>query len=206
MTQYEIVVMPGDGIGVEVIDAALAVLKECQKRYGLKLNYTFSDLSADLYRRTGRKITPADMDEIGKADAVLFGAMGLPDVRGPDGLELGAQVEMRAYYKLFASLRPARLFEGVESRVKAKHIDMLVIRETYEGMMVAIPPAQWQVFGSLSEQQLAELLQELAGKMVLARYRKHPRGPKKKPPPRNRYRNGEHVATSKVLAERKCLK
>jgi len=114
------------------------VLKECQKRYGLKLNYTFSDLSADLYRRTGRKITPADMDEIGKADAVLFGAMGLPDVRGPDGLELGAQVEMRAYYKLFASLRPARLFEGVESRVKAKHIDMLVIRETSEGMFAGL--------------------------------------------------------------------
>jgi IS4 transposase len=80
------------------------------------------------------------------------------------------------------------------------------IRETYEGMMVALPPVQWQVFGRLSEQEFAQLLRELAGKMVLARYRKHPRGPKKKPPPRKRYRNGEHVATSKVLAERKCLK
>jgi Transposase DDE domain len=80
------------------------------------------------------------------------------------------------------------------------------IRETYEGMMVAIPADQWQVFGSLSEQQLAQLLKELAAKMVLKRYRKHPRGPKKKPLPRKRYRNGHHVATSKVLAERKCLK
>ena len=138
MTQYNIVVMPGDGIGPEVIDAALAVLKECENHYGLKLNYTFSDFSADLYRRTGKKITTADMDEIGKADAVLFGAMGLPDVRGPDGLELGAQVEMRAYYGLFASLRPARLFRGVESNVKAKHIDMLVIRETSEGMFAGL--------------------------------------------------------------------
>jgi hypothetical protein len=80
------------------------------------------------------------------------------------------------------------------------------IRETYEGMMVAIPADQWQVFGSLSEQELAALLQELAAKMVLARYRKHARGPKKKPPPRRRYRNGEHVATSKVLTERKRVK
>jgi hypothetical protein len=80
------------------------------------------------------------------------------------------------------------------------------IRETYEGMMVAIPATQWAVFGSLSEKQLAQLLRELAGKMVLARFTKHPRGPKKKPPPRRHYRNGEHIATSKVLAARKCPK
>jgi 3-isopropylmalate dehydrogenase len=59
------------------------VLGECETRFGLELNYTSYDFSADLYRRTGRKITDADMDEIGKKDAVLFGAMGLPDVRGP---------------------------------------------------------------------------------------------------------------------------
>jgi len=80
------------------------------------------------------------------------------------------------------------------------------IRETYEGMMVAIPAAQWQVFGECSVQELAQLLREIAAKMVLARYRKHPRGPKKKPPPRQRYRNGAHIATSKVLAGRKCAK
>lgn len=138
MTEYEIAVMPGDGIGPEVVEAALSVLQECETRYGLKLNYTFYDFSADLYRRTGRKITAADMDVIGKADAVLFGAMGLPDVRGPEGLELGAQVEMRAHYGLFSSLRPVRLFPGVESPVKAKNIDMLVIRETSEGMFAGL--------------------------------------------------------------------
>jgi 3-isopropylmalate dehydrogenase len=138
MTEYDIAVIPGDGIGPEVVDAALAVLKECEGRYGLTLDYTFHDFSADLYRRTGRKITAADMDEIGTSDAVLFGAMGLPDVRGPEGLELGAQVEMRAHYGLFASLRPVRLFPGVESPVKAKNIDMLVIRETSEGMFAGL--------------------------------------------------------------------
>lgn len=139
MTEYEIAVMPGDGIGPEVVDAALAVLAACEAQYGLRLNYTTHDFSADLYRRTGRKITAADMDRIGaEAHAVLFGAMGLPDVRGPEGLELGAQVEMRAHYGLFASLRPVRLFEGVESPVKAQHIDMLVIRETSEGMFAGL--------------------------------------------------------------------
>ena len=138
MAKYEIAVMSGDGIGPEVIEAALAVLKQCETRFGLELNYTSYDFSADLYRRTGRKITAADMDEIGKKDAVLFGAMGLPDVRGPDGLELGAQVEMRAHYKLFASLRPVRLFPGVEGPLKAKKVDMLVIRETSEGMFAGL--------------------------------------------------------------------
>lgn len=138
MREYAIEVIPGDGIGPEVMDAALAVVKECETRYGLKLNYTFHDFSADLYRRTGRKITASDMDEIGKSDAVLFGAMGLPDVRGPEGLELGAQVEMRAHYELIGSLRPVRLFSGVESPVKAKNIDMLVIRETSEGMFAGL--------------------------------------------------------------------
>lgn len=138
MAEYTIEVIPGDGIGPEVVDAALAVLKASETRYGLTFNYTFHDFSADLYRRTGRKITAADMEQIGTSDAVLFGAMGLPDVRGPEGLELGAQVEMRAYYELTASLRPVRLFSGVESPVKAQNIDMLVIRETSEGMFAGL--------------------------------------------------------------------
>jgi len=138
MAHYEISVIPGDGIGPEVVDAARSVLDQGADAFGYTLNYTDYDFSADLYRRTGRKITEEDMDEIGKTDAVLFGAMGLPDVRGPEGLELGAQVEMRAHYKLFASLRPARLFTGVNSAVKAKNVDMLVIRETSEGMFAGL--------------------------------------------------------------------
>jgi len=136
---YEIAVIPGDGIGPEVVDATLGVLNECEVRYGIRLNYTTYDFSADLYRRTGRKITSAEMDEIGETkDAVLFGAMGLPEVRGPEGLELGAQVEMRAHYGLFASLRPVRLFSSVEGPLKHDHVDMLVIRETSEGMFAGI--------------------------------------------------------------------
>jgi Transposase DDE domain len=80
------------------------------------------------------------------------------------------------------------------------------IRETYEGMMIAIPAVEWLVFADLKERDMAKLLRDLAAKMVLARYRKHPRGRKKKTPTRRRYRNGEHVATSKLLAERNCLK
>ena len=83
---------------------------------------------------------------------------------------------------------------------------VLEIRQTYDGMMVAIPAEHWAVFGSYSDAQLARVLKELALKVSLPRYRKHPRGPKKKPPHRTKYKNGEHVATAKVIAARKSRK
>jgi hypothetical protein len=82
----------------------------------------------------------------------------------------------------------------------------LEIRQTYDGMMVAIPAEHWVVFGSYSDAQLARVLKELALKVSLPRYRKHPRGPKKKAPRRAKYKNGEHVATAKVIAARKSNK
>jgi 3-isopropylmalate dehydrogenase len=137
-TNFPIAVMPGDGIGPEVIDATLEVLKPLCSRFDITLDYRNYDFGAGFYRRTGRTINVAEMDEIGQHDAVLFGAMGLPDVRKPDGTEIGPQVDMRAHFGLFASLRPARLYPGVPTRLKADAIDILVIRETTEGMFAGI--------------------------------------------------------------------
>jgi hypothetical protein len=69
--------------------------------------------------------------------------------------------------------------------------------------MVAIPPSYWTVFNELSDAEMAEALKEVTRQVSLEQSRKTPRGPKKPPPKRSRYRNGEHVATAKVLAERK---
>jgi hypothetical protein len=82
----------------------------------------------------------------------------------------------------------------------------LEIRQTYDGMMVAIPEKHWVVFASYSDAQLARVLKELALKVSLPRYRKHPRGPKQKPPRRTKYQHGEHVATAKIIAARKSRK
>lgn len=79
----------------------------------------------------------------------------------------------------------------------------LELRQTYAGMMVAIPPVHWGVFNGLSAAAMAAVLRAAASQVVLARYAKHPRGPKKKPPPRGRYVNGAHVSTAKILAARK---
>jgi 3-isopropylmalate dehydrogenase len=133
-TSYEVAVMPGDGIGPEVTEAAVAVLDSAARNHGVQLVRTTYEAGAEYYRRTGEAISEAVLVAAGEADAVLFGAMGLPDVRRPDGTETGPQVELRERYGLFASLRPTKLFAGVPTRLKADKIDILVIRETTEGL------------------------------------------------------------------------
>lgn len=105
---------------------------------------------------------------------------------------------------LKAALRAAHGTEAVAG-VSGYYLT-LELRQTYDGMMIAIPAPHWGIFRRLSDRQLARLLRELAGHVRLARYQKHARGPKKKPPRRARYRNGEHVATAKILAARKLKK
>jgi len=93
--------------------------------------------------------------------------------------------------------------EELVSRTLSAYYLVLEIRQTYAGMMVAIPPAHWQVFNGLSDADMAKVLKEIAGHVSVKRYRKTVRGEKKPAPQRKRYRNGEHVSTAKIIAERK---
>jgi hypothetical protein len=101
-----------------------------------------------------------------------------------------------------AALRAEHGAEAVREKLSAYYL-VLEIRQTYAGMMVAIPPPHWSVFAQCSDRQMACLLKEIAGHVSLQRYRKTTRGPKKPPPKRKRYKNGEHVATYRLIAERK---
>jgi len=103
---------------------------------------------------------------------------------------------------LKASLRAAHGEEKVTQTLSAYYL-VLEIRQTYAGMMVAIPPATWEVFSSLTDAEMAGVLRDIAGHACLKRYRKTTRGPKKPRPERKPYKNGEHVATSQLIAERK---
>jgi 3-isopropylmalate dehydrogenase len=131
---YEIAVLPGDGIGPEVVAAARTVLDAAAAVTGLELRCRAHEAGAGLYERTGAGITPETMELIGEADAILLGAMGLPDVRREDGTEVTPQIDIREHYDLFASLRPARLLPGVTGALRGGDVDMLVIRETTEGL------------------------------------------------------------------------
>ena len=78
----------------------------------------------------------------------------------------------------------------------------LEIKQVHEGMMIALPPEDWSIFRTMSVAKFAARLKELAGHMDLGYYRKSKRGPKKPPLPMDKYQNGGHVSTHKLLKEK----
>lgn len=133
-TAHPIAILPGDGIGHEVIAAAQYVMEQAAARRGVALTTAQYPCGAFHYRDTGRAIDAATLEAVDQADAVLFGAAGWPEIRGPDGTEIAAQIDIREHFQLFAGLRPVRLFPGVPSPLTRAEVDMLVIREQTEGL------------------------------------------------------------------------
>jgi hypothetical protein len=112
-----------------------------------------------------------------------------------------ALVAYHAVSVIKAALRAVHGQETVEKGISGYYLS-LEISQTYDGMMIAIPPRHWKVFRDLKPRELARVLKELAKHVSLRRYQKHPRGPKKPPPKKSKYKNGGHVSTAKLLAAR----
>ena len=90
MKTYQIVVLPGDGIGPEIVEGALEVLEELQRLTGVfHLEYTLRQAGAACFQETGEPISTETLQVIQKADATFKGPVGLPGVRKPDGTEAG---------------------------------------------------------------------------------------------------------------------
>ena len=100
-----------------------------------------------------------------------------------------------------AALRSAHGRKKINDTISGYSL-ALAIGRTYDGMMITIPAPHWAFFRELSAQAFAGAVRELAASVNLARYQKHPRGPKKKPPARTPYQNGKHVSTAKLIAQR----
>jgi IS4 transposase len=113
-----------------------------------------------------------------------------------------ALVLQNAMSMLMGSLRTAHGRSTIDQQVSGVLLAQ-ELRKTYDGMMVQIPPKHWRICRTLSLPQFAKLLKQLAERLVIDRYRKHPRGPKQPPPRKKRYRNGHHVSTATILALRK---
>jgi 3-isopropylmalate dehydrogenase len=138
---YRIAVIPGDGIGPEVIAEGLKVLRQAEAAVGgFHLEFETWEAGAACYRRTGAALPEATLAAARAADAVLLGACGLPDVRYPDGREIAPQVELRSLLDLYAGIRPARLLPGVPCPLagrQAGDIDLVVVRESTEGLFAS---------------------------------------------------------------------
>ena len=133
--------MPGDGIGVEVTEACLAVLTALQARIGgFALEFEHVPGGAKHYRETGTALSEAGFAAAERADAILFGAMGWPDIRYPDGTEIAPQLDLRFRLKLYAGVRPIRAIQGVPRVLadpRAEQIDLVILRESTEGLFAS---------------------------------------------------------------------
>jgi 3-isopropylmalate dehydrogenase len=136
-SQLRIAVLPGDGIGVEVMEACLLVLEALSSRMELRFEWNRLPGGAKAYRDTGSAFTEEAMRECERADAILFGAMGLPDVRYPDGTEIAPQLDIRVHLELYAGVRPIRALPGLPGVLRdprAAEIDFVILREQTEGL------------------------------------------------------------------------
>jgi 3-isopropylmalate dehydrogenase len=136
--EFDICVLPGDGIGVEVIDATLPVLEKAQK--GFALRFASHPAGAHHYRETSEALPEATFRAAKAADAILFGAMGWPAIRYPDGTEIGPQLDLRVRLELYAGVRPARAIPGIPLPLadpRAREIDLVVVRESTEGLFAS---------------------------------------------------------------------
>jgi len=133
---FDVAVMPGDGIGIEVTAAALEVLHHAGRRFGFTLATTTIEAGALAYRRTGVALSDEALASAGRADAILFGAMGWPEIRYPDGTEIAPQLDLRSAFDLYAGVRPIRSIPGVPGALAASdaaRIDLVILRESTEG-------------------------------------------------------------------------
>jgi 3-isopropylmalate dehydrogenase len=141
-----IAVLPGDGIGIEVMDVCLEVLRVVQGKVGgFVLNLEKLNAGASTYVKTGVALPQATLAAVDASDAVLLGAMGHPDVTYPDGTGIAPQLDLRFHYKLFAGVRPIKLLPGVVSALadpRAAAIDLVIIRESTEGLLGDIANGQ----------------------------------------------------------------
>ncbi len=135
---YNIAVIPGDGTGPEVIRESIKVLGAAAGRFGFKFDFVHYDFGGERYLKTGETLPEGALDELRKHDAILFGAIGHPDVR-PGILEKGILLTLRFKLDQYINLRPIKLFPGVDCPLKDKtpdDIDFVVVRENTEGLYV----------------------------------------------------------------------
>ena len=136
MAEYKIALIPGDGVGAEVVAEGTKVLDALSSRDGsYSFEYSSFPWGSDYYRETGKMMPEGGLEEVAGHDAILFGAVGDPNI--PDHITLhGLILPIRRQFDQGICLRPSLLFDGVESPLAGKgpgDIDLVVFRENTEG-------------------------------------------------------------------------
>src|SRR5580692_3578955 len=135
MPAYSIAVIPGDGIGKEVVPEGIRIVEAAAKKFSFNVAWQHFDWSCETYRTTGKMMPPDGLRQLEKFDAIFLGAVGHPDV--PDHISLwGLLIPIRRGFQQYVNLRPVRLLKGVTSPLRdfpPGQIDFCVVRENNEG-------------------------------------------------------------------------
>ncbi|MCZ4281484.1 isocitrate/isopropylmalate family dehydrogenase [Kiloniella laminariae] len=135
---FQVAVIKGDGIGIDVTDAALHIVEVALEKAGnTALEFLPIQAGAGYFKETGQDIEPGGEEAAGRADAIFLGAIGLPSVRQKDGTEISPHLRLREKFNLYAGVRPARAYPNAPQRLadpRAAEIDMVILRESTEGL------------------------------------------------------------------------
>lgn len=134
----KVALIKGDGIGVDVSDATVAVLEAaCRATGAPPLVFEEIQAGAGYFQATGLDIEAGGEERAGQADAIFLGAIGLPSVRHADGTEISPHLRLRDIYGLYAGVRPVKAYPNAPQRLadpRAAGIDMVILRESTEGL------------------------------------------------------------------------
>jgi tartrate dehydrogenase/decarboxylase/D-malate dehydrogenase len=130
---FKVAVIPGDGIGREVVPEGMRVAEAAGRRFGFTLAWREFDWSCERYAQTGRMMPEDGLQQLRAFDAIFLGAVGYPGV--PDHVSLwGLLIPIRRDFRQYVNLRPVRLLAGIEPAVRnSGPIDFCVVRENNEG-------------------------------------------------------------------------
>ena len=138
--RFDIAVLPGDGIGNEVIAATIPILERVARGALFQLQFSEHPAGAQHYAKSGQALPDATFAAAQAADAILFGAMGWPAIRYSDGTEIAPQLDLRVRLELYAGVRPARALPGLRlplADARAATLDLVVVRESTEGLFAS---------------------------------------------------------------------
>ncbi|MDA8961771.1 tartrate dehydrogenase [Congregibacter sp.] len=146
MSTFRIAVIPGDGIGTEVMPEGVRVLEAAGKKHGVSFEWTSFDWSCEHYAKHGAMMPEDGIEQLRSFDAIYLGAVGFPGV--PDHVSLwGLLIPIRREFDQYINLRPVRLFEGIPCPLVGRvpgDIDFMVVRENVEGEYSAIGGIQYE--------------------------------------------------------------
>jgi 3-isopropylmalate dehydrogenase len=140
MNTYKIAVIPGDGIGPEVVDIGLQVLAKAQEQHGFAVETETFPFGGEHYLATGEALSDESLARLRQFDVIFLGAVGSPDVK-PGILEKGILLKLRFELDQYINLRPVKLYPGVETPIKGKtsaDLDYVVVRENTGGLYTGI--------------------------------------------------------------------